>query len=100
MSGIPLNPVLLGENHGEDWGETRETKAAESEGNPELRILEDYKRIAQLLGKRKGGNRQYGAGGSWIETELQAHDDGQVIENQVSKYSVCLFYMKPGRDDR
>ena len=54
-----MNPVLLGENHGKDWGETRETKAAESEGNPELslRILEDFKRIAQLLGKRKGGNR-------------------------------------------
>ena len=43
-----LNPVLLGENHGEDWGETRETEVAESEGNPELclMILEDCKRIA------------------------------------------------------
>ena len=43
-----LNPVLLGENHGEDWGETRETEVAESEGNPELCliILEDCKRIA------------------------------------------------------
>ena len=48
MRAIPLNPVLLGENHGKDWGETRETKAAESEGISELCliILEDYKQIA------------------------------------------------------